>query len=482
MTNTVPRLRSDSTHQRLALAAALLGFFVVTLDALVVSVALPSISRDLGGGITGLQWVVDSYTLMFAALLLASGALADRVGADRAFAAGIALFVAASVACGLAPTLEVLILGRFIQGAGAAILMPASLALVRHAYVDPRHRARAIAIWAMGGAVASAAGPLAGGLATLVSWRLIFVINVPVGVVAVLLLMRVQGSPRRKVPFDWAGQVAAIVAMAALTYGLIEGGAAGFGAPDAVAALALAIAAILAFLVTESRSAHPMVPLATLRSRSVAIPAAVGFAFMVGFYGVVFLLSLYLQQDRGLTPLETGLVFLPMSVLVAVLNPPAARLAERIGARASITAGLLLMAAGLSGLLLATPAAATLLLAVLLIPVGLGGPLAMPAATAHILDSVPAHLAGTASGVLNTSRQLGGAIAIAAFGALLSHSASFVDGLHTSLFLGALVLVAAAAATLKLWTPAAPVGDSIDVIDHGHRTTVSAPDLHLEVT
>src|SRR5438309_5703222 len=131
VTNTVRRIRLDASHQRLALAAALLGFFVVTLDALVVSVALPSISRDLGGGITGLQWVVDSYTLMFAALLLASGALADRVGADRAFAAGIALFVAASVACGLAPTLEVLILGRFIQGAGAAILMPASLALVR---------------------------------------------------------------------------------------------------------------------------------------------------------------------------------------------------------------------------------------------------------------------------------------------------------------------------------------------------------------
>src|SRR2546428_2127341 len=173
---------------------------------------------------------------MFAALLLASGALADRVGADRAFAAGIALFVGASVACGLAPTVEALILGRFIQGAGAAILMPASLALVRHGYVDPRHRARAIAIWAMGGAVASAAGPLAGGLATLVSWRLIFVINVPVGVVALLLLMRVQGSPRRKVPFDWAGQVAAIVAMAALTYGLIEGGAAGLGAPQGVAA------------------------------------------------------------------------------------------------------------------------------------------------------------------------------------------------------------------------------------------------------
>jgi MFS family permease len=153
-----------------------LGFFVVTLDAVVVNVALPAIRRDFGGGITGLQWVVDGYTLMFAALLLWSGALSDRVGARRAFAAGLGLFVAASAACGLAPTLGALVVARFVQGSAAAVMMPASMALIGHAYPNPGRRARAVAVWAMGGALASSAGPVLGGVLTLVSWRLIFFI------------------------------------------------------------------------------------------------------------------------------------------------------------------------------------------------------------------------------------------------------------------------------------------------------------------
>src|SRR5215210_889831 len=158
----------------LALAAALLGFFVITLDAVVVNVALPAIRSDLGGGMTGLQWVVDGYTLMFAALLLSSGSLSDRIGARRAFGVGLALFVTASVACGLAPSLGALVVARFIQGAAAAVMMPSSMALIGQAYPDPAKRARAVAMWAMGGAVASSSGPVLGGLLTLISWRMIF--------------------------------------------------------------------------------------------------------------------------------------------------------------------------------------------------------------------------------------------------------------------------------------------------------------------
>src|SRR5437764_3594742 len=169
------------------LAAAVLGFFVITFDAVVVNVALPSIRRDLGGGITGLQWVVDGYTLMFAALLLWAGAFADRIGARRAFAAGVALFVTGSAACGFAPSLGALVAGRFVQGGAAAVMMPSSMALLGHAYPSGPRRARAIAMWAMGGAAASSAGPVLGGLLTSASWRFIFLINIPVGSVALVL-------------------------------------------------------------------------------------------------------------------------------------------------------------------------------------------------------------------------------------------------------------------------------------------------------
>src|SRR6266516_2142200 len=187
------------------LAAAVLGFFMITLDAVVVNVALPSIRAGLGGGITGLQWVVDGYTLMFAALLLSAGSVSDRFGARRAFGAGLAVFVAASAASGLAPVIGALVAARFVQGAGAAVMMPSSMALIGQAYPDPVRRARAVAVWAMGGAVASSSGPLLGGLLTLVSWRLVFFINVPAGLVTLLLLSRTARSPSRRVPLDWVG-------------------------------------------------------------------------------------------------------------------------------------------------------------------------------------------------------------------------------------------------------------------------------------
>src|SRR5436305_492053 len=264
-----------------ALVVAVLGFFIVTLDALVVNVALPAIGHDLGGGITGLQWVVDGYTLMFAALLLSAGALSDRIGARQAFEIGLPTFVAASVACGLAPEMGILIAARLAQGAGAAVVLPASLALIREAYSNGRQRARALALWSLGGAVASSAGPVVGGFLTLLSWRMIFFINLPVGLVALYLLTRVRRSPRRPAPFDWVGQTTAIVGMGALTYGLIEGGAEGFGAPSVVAALVLAVVALVAFLLAEQRGAHPMVPLDLFRSRPVTVSVFVGFAFTI---------------------------------------------------------------------------------------------------------------------------------------------------------------------------------------------------------
>jgi DHA2 family methylenomycin A resistance protein-like MFS transporter len=451
-TSRGPTLRASARQGSAcsALAAAVLGFFVITLDAVVVNVALPSIRRELGGGITGLQWVVDGYVLMFAGLLLSAGSLTDRFGARRAFGGGVALFVVASVACGLAPGLGALIAARFVQGAAAALMMPSSMALIGQAYPDPVKRARTVAVWAVGGAVASSAGPVLGGLLTLVSWRLIFVINLPVGAVALFLLARTARSPHRPAPFDWIGQCTAVVAMGGLTYGAIEAGAAGFTAPQVLAAFAVAAAALAAFVVAQAHGAHPMVPMDLFRSRTVTVAVAVGFAFVVGYYGLPFVMSLYLQQLRGLSSLVTGLAFLPMMLIGLVLTPFSARLAERAGARTLVTTGLVLMTAGMVALGVVPASIPVPVLAALMVLVGLAGPLVMPPVMALLLNAVPDFRAGVASGVFNASRQLGGALAVAVFGALLAAPAGFLPGLRTSLLIAAAVALAAAAASLLL--------------------------------
>jgi DHA2 family methylenomycin A resistance protein-like MFS transporter len=433
-----------------SLTAALLGFFVVTLDAVIVNVALPDIGRELAGGLSGLQWVVDGYTLLFAALLLSAGSLSDRLGARRAFGAGMVLFVLASASCGLAPSLPALVAARLVQGAAAAALMPASMALVSQAYPDPARRARALGLWAMGGAAASTAGPLLGGALSAVSWRLIFFVNVPAGAAALLLLARAARSPRHSVPFDWAGQVAAVAAMGGLTYGAIEAGPAGITAPRVLTAFAVAAVALAVFGLLQARGAHPMLPLSLFRSRTVSVSVVIGFAFMVGYYGLPFVMSLYLQQLRGLSALGAGVAFVPMMVVGGSLNPFTARLAERFGARALIIGGLLSMTAGLVVIALLPGTAPVALLSALMILIGLAGPLVMPPVMALLLHAVPARRAGVASGVFNTSRQVGGALAIAVFGTLVASRATFLPGLRDSLLIAAGVVLAAAAASVLI--------------------------------
>src|SRR4051795_462287 len=402
------------------LAAAVLGFFVVTFDAVVVNVALPSIRDDVGASVTGLQWVVDGYTLMFAAFLIASGSLADRIGARRSFVIGLVFFVVASAACGLAPSLGMLVAARFAQGSAAAMMMPASMALLGQAFPDHTGRAKAVAIWAMGGAIASSSGPVLGGLLTLVSWRLIFFINLPVGALAVGLLARTTPSPRRRVSFDPIGQVTGMTAIGALTYAAIEAGATSLTNERVLVTTGIAIVAAVTFVIQEARVAHPMVPLGLFRSRDVSVSVAVGFAFVVGYYGLPFLMSLYLQQIRGLSPLQAGACFVPMMVTGAILTPVSARLVERFGAKRIVITGLACMAAGLVLLAALTGPLPVWALAALMILPGLAGPLVSPPITAVLLNSVPDESAGTASGVFNTSRQVGGALAIAVFGALVA--------------------------------------------------------------
>jgi DHA2 family methylenomycin A resistance protein-like MFS transporter len=432
------------------LAVASAGFFLVTLDISIVNVALARIQRDLGGGTAGQQWIIDAYTLLFAALLLFAGNFADRVGARRAFALGVVVFGIASLACAAAPSAWALVAARCVQGAGAATMLPASMALVRAAFPDLRGRARALGVWAAGGAVAGLVGQPLGGVLTTLDWRWVFLINVPVCLAMLAFLTRIEPSPTRTVHFDWPGQVLAIVALAALVYGLIDGGHSGFTSPPVVVALVVAVVGLAGFLAVQARSDHPMMPLGLFRARGLRIALPVGFAFMVGNYGNVFVSSLFLQQHLGLSPLWAGLVFLPSAAFALAGNLSSGPITNRFGPRLPIVGGLLLMVVGLLGLVLTAQLGSPLLVALLTIPVGAGGALAMPPVTGVVLAGVETELAGTASAVFNTFRQVGGAVAIAVFGAFVAHPESFVAGLRTSFVVAAVLLLATALLSLRI--------------------------------
>ncbi|WP_422935473.1 MFS transporter [Sinomonas sp. P47F7] len=447
-----PAITEEQPQARTTLLLCSLGFFLITLDILIVNVSLTRIRNELGGGTSGQQWVIDGYTLAFASLLLFAGNLSDRIGAKRAFGSGIALFLLASIACAAAPTLGILIASRAVQGAAAAIMLPASMALIREAFPDARRRTHALGIWAVGGAVAGAVGPLLGGLLTTWDWRLVFAINLPVCIAMLALLTKVARSPMRPTPFDWAGQIASVIALTALIYGLITGGAHGFG-PEPVIALAIGAAGIAAFLLIQARGRHPMMPLELFSSVGIRISLAAGFAFMVGNFGSVFTVSLFLQQHLGLTPLLAGLVFLPAAAFSITGNIVSGRFANRFGPRMPIVLGLTTMAAGLGAMLLTAPLGSPPLVGAFLILTGLGGSTAMPPVTSVILASVPSERAGTASAVFNTFRQVGGAVAIAVFGSLVASPAGFVPGMQASFAIAASVLGLAALAAMFIHTP-----------------------------
>ncbi|WP_328530846.1 MFS transporter [Nocardioides sp. NBC_00368] len=426
-----------------ALLAALLGFTVITVDVSAVNIALPYLHRDLGGGMTGLQWVVDAYTLMFAALMLSAGAVTDRFGPVRAYTLGVVLFTAASLACAAAPVMPVLIAARVLQGAAAALVMPASLALVRVAYDDARARAHAIAVWTIGGSAAMALGPVAGGLLSeYAGWRWVFLVNVPIGVLIVVLLagLRIR-SVRHRAPLDLPGQVLAVVALSALTYAVIEAGHAGWHSGALVAGVT-SVGAALAFVLVERRSPAPVLPLGLIARGRVAVTLVSGFGVNFGFYGGVFLLGLYYQQVRGWTGAEAGLMFVVPAALTTCANVVAPRLATVIGRRPLIVGGQLILAVGMLVLLPVTETTPVWLVLVLLVPLATGGALAITVVTADLIDAVEPTRVGVATGALSTFRQTGGAISVAVFGGLGAGASGVLTlpGMRACLLVGAVVL------------------------------------------
>jgi DHA2 family methylenomycin A resistance protein-like MFS transporter len=431
-----------------------LGFFVIQLDVTIVNVALPAIQREIGGSVAGLQWVVDAYTLALAAVMLTAGSEADRAGARRLFTAGLAVFGVGSAACAVAPALGFLIAARAVQGLGASALLPCSLALLVHQFPDARARARALGVWGGMGSLGVALGPVIGGaLVALASWRLIFVINVPVCVLTIFLLRRyVPESPlntSRRI--DVRGLLLGVGALAGLTAGFITAGQQGWLAPVPDALLAAGVGTGVLFTLAEHRQAAPMLPLRLLASRNLSAATGVGLLFNLCIYGTLICLSLFLQQARHESALSTGLLILPMSVAVGIGSTASGPLTARLGPKPPMITGFVLAAVGAA--LLAVAGAGTSLALIVAGSVLLGMcSLAMPAMTAVVVGSVGRERAGLASGILNAARQSGGALGVALLGALLAGSEHSSHGmaLHLPLAVAAVGYLVAIGLTLVI--------------------------------
>src|SRR3982074_3494608 len=351
-----PANRTVGRRRTLRPTAISLGFLMITLDATIVNVALGPIGTDVGGGLSTAQWIVNGYTLALAALLLSAGALADRLGSRTEFLIGLAVFGLGSTACACATSLTALIVARAIQGTGAAALMPCSLALIAHAFPDPRDRRRALGVWGGASGIGLAAGPVLGGiLITALGWRAIFLVNLPIAAAAGQLLLRhVVETPRHRHPLDFPGQILATAGLAALTGGFIIAGSRGWDASLALGLLAAGLASAAGFAVVERAVEHPMVDPVFFRERTFSIAVAIGVIFNFCLYGSIFCLAIDLHRAHGLDALQTGLALLPMTIVTGSMAFLSGRLVAHIGEGTAIGVGL---PAGAAGALLVALAA-----------------------------------------------------------------------------------------------------------------------------
>ena len=439
-------LRYRSGAGRWVIAATVLGSGMASIDATVVGIALPTIGREFHATVAQLQWVVNGYTLSLAALLLVGGSLGDRFGRRRIFAIGVVWFTVASAACAIAPGATVLIALRVFQGVGGALLTPGSLAILQASFRDG-DRGRAIGAWTGLGGLASATGPFLGGwLIAVASWRWIFFINLPVGLVVLLLAVRhVPESLDASAPphLDIPGAVLVMAALAGVTYGLIEGPALGWSDPGPVVALVGGAVAAVLFVVIEARSPAPLLPLALFRHRQFTVTNAVTFVVYGALGGVLFLLPVVLQVVGGYSPLASGVALLPLTVVMLLLSSTSGRLASRIGPRLQMGVGPVVVGMGLALLSRVTVDTSYLtgvLPAVLVFAFGLAITVAPLTATA--LAAAPVEHAGLASAVNNDVARVGGLIAVAVLPALSGisgsaylHPAQLADGFRTAAYI-----------------------------------------------
>jgi DHA2 family methylenomycin A resistance protein-like MFS transporter len=445
--NMEHRAKRRPSRTSVITAATSLGFAVVQLDGSILNVALPGIGAALGASVDSLQWTVDAYLLVFAALLLSAGVLGDRIGSKRAFMAGFVLFAAASCACGMVTAPVVLIAFRALQGVGGALLVPCSLALINHACAeDAASRARAVGIWTASGGVALATGPVVSGLLlSYLGWRSIFLVNVPIAGLGIWMAHRFAVETDRPATprgIDPAGQILAILLLLGLVWAVIEAGSLGWTAPRVIAGISVAGMSGIGLLLVERRVKDPAIPLGFFKDMTFSVAMIAGFLVSLFIYGFSFALSLYFQQVMLYTPAETGWAFVPFAIGVTVANLCGGWLSAKAGARLPMAGGLALAAVGfalLSGIG-ADDTYSSLLPAQLFIRFGIG--LAVPPMTAALLATVPRARSGSASGLLNAIRQAGAAIGVALFGALIR--GDMISGMRVAVVVSAALLAIAA--------------------------------------
>ncbi|MGH3260383.1 MAG: DHA2 family efflux MFS transporter permease subunit [Trebonia sp.] len=443
-------LRYRSRTGRWVLAATVLGSGVAALDATVVGIALPAIGRNFHASVASMQWVVDGYTLPLAGLLLLGGSLGDVHGRRKIFLFGVVWFALASLACGIAPNVAILITARAAQGIGAALLTPGSLAILQASFA-PDDRSKAIGAWSGLGGVATAIGPFLGGwLIGAVSWRLVFFINLPIAAAVVVISVRhvpESRAPGPRQPLDVAGAATISLALAAFTYGLIAASSDGWASPPVLIGLLLGVALFAAFCVRQARGSHPMLPLMIFRTRQFSAANAVTFAVYGALGGALFLVPVVLQEASGYSALTAGMAMLPLTVIMLALSARSAALSAKIGPRLQMTVGPLVIAAGMA-LFIRVEGDGNYLTQVLpaVVVLGLGLAINVAPLTATALSAAPAEHSGIASAVNNDVARTASLIAVAVLPPLAGitgdtylHPADLTRGFHAAVLIAAVV-------------------------------------------
>lgn len=460
----------ERTSSTVTIAVACLATAMLMLDISVINTALSEIADGLDTGLSGLQWVLDGYTIPLAATVLTAGAMADRFGRRRHFLVGLIVFTVSSALCGAAPGIEVLVASRVIQGLGASLMFATALALISEA--TPRQEDRLKALAAYGAAIGAsfAIGPfVGGGLTELFGWRAIFLVNVPIGIVVLWLTYRRVAESRDPHPrrIDVPGQVTLISGLFLLILALLRGNEDGWGSAGIVAALAGAAALLVAFVVVEGRSREPMLPLRLMRRREFAGAQVAVFAIAASFFAVFLYLTLYLQSVLGLSPIQTGLVYLPGTFLVFVVSGMTAQIGASYSPAKIASVGLALVSAGLALLLFSEVGSSWLVLLPGLLVTSVGTGLFNPTGSELALRALPPEQSGLAAGSNDTFRQTGVAVGIAALGTLVPAGAAlggdaqaYVEGLHHALIVSAALAGVGAVATAWLLIPAWRPGEA----------------------
>jgi EmrB/QacA subfamily drug resistance transporter len=411
-------------HQRrwFLLGVLCLSLVMVVMAVSSLNVAIPTIQRELGASATTLQWIVDAYALVFAGLLLTAGALGDRLGRKKALLTGLAVFGAGAVVSGLASSASVVIVGRGIQGIGAALVMPATLSLIT-AIFPPEERQRAIATWVGFAGAGGAIGPIvSGALLERFWWGSAFLVNVPVIVVtaAAVALYSPESRDDSATPLDPRGALLSLTGLGALLFGIIEGPERGWTDPFVVTTFVAAAGLLTLFVLWERIAEHPMLPLRFFADRRFSVGSAVVTTSFFVMFGFFFLFSMYLQFARGYSPLDAGLATLPMAATFMIVSPRSAGLVERLGSGTTITVGFLVIAAGMGGLALVGVETPYLALVAIMVLLATGMSIVAAPATTGIMSSVPLAKAGVGSAMNDTTREVGGALGIAVFGSIVN--------------------------------------------------------------